>query len=121
MPVPLFPQSFNDRACCTVINILHEVVGFVVNYLQRDIDFSDASFAVSLARGFQVVDIVQENIVVNVSGVSGEVTRRSEIEHESWLAAADVASSLKASGIDDRFRGARCADDDVGLAEPFVE
>ena len=119
--MPLLSQTLDDRACCTVINIVHEVVGFVVNYLQRDIDFSDASFAVSLARGFQVVDIVQENIVVNVPGVSGEVTRRPEIEHESWLASADVASSLKASGIYDRFRCARCADDDVRLAKPFVE
>ncbi len=119
--VPLFPQPFDDRTCCTVIDIVHEVVSFVVDYLQRDIDFSDASFAVSFARGFQVVDVVQENIVVNVPGVSGEVTRCSEIENERRLASACVASCLETRGIDDRFRGACCADDDVRLAEPFVK
>ena len=119
--VPLLSQTFDDRPGCTVVNIVHEVVGLVVDDLQSVVDLFNSRSAITFAGRFKIVDVVQKDVVVDIARVGGEVSWRAQIEHKHRLAASRTTSGPESCGVDDRLRRAGRADNYVSLAKPVVE
>jgi len=64
--MPLRSQSLDDRAGRTVMQFLHEQCGFFGDNLVGFLNFATATFTIQITRGFQVIDIIEEDVVVNI-------------------------------------------------------
>jgi len=80
--MPLLAELFDDGARRPVIYAVHETIGFFVDDRECFLDFFLSCPAILLTGRFQVINIIQEDIIVDLANSRLKIAWCPEIQDE---------------------------------------